>query len=112
MKRNNLMKIIGGLFLFILACVAVYRWSDDSLSCSSSRFTKITTGMSVSYVESILGQPSHVITKSDLSESRFGQGSLEGQIQRGLIYDLFDGQGIEIYISPDNIVVGKNCGYG
>ncbi len=109
------------LVLFVLAGIVIYlgysniyRNTGEKFACSYHPFTQVKTGMDMTEVVQLLGQPNQKITKEELDGNRFGQGELELQIKSGWLYKLpidWNG-GLEVYLDTQGKVIGKNCGNG
>lgn len=121
MKNAPMKKQLVYLVLLALAGIGIYlgysnidRNTGAKFACGYRPFTQVKTGMDMTEVVQLLGQPTQNITKEELDGNRFGQGELELRIKSGWLYKLpvdWNG-GLEVYLDTHGKVIGKNCGNG
>ena len=118
--NKKVIGIITVTSLLVIISIGLYLYtrpsnpfSDLPFICAHPKNALIQNGQNKKTITEIMGQANKEIVKSDINESRFGQGNIEKKIKEGWIYIFNDWEGnIQIYFNEDGTVIRKSCGSG
>jgi len=109
--------MIMGSIVLLIAILALFKsnWERSHFICSFPDYPRLSTGMTKTDVEGILGKPSKLIRAADETQSFYCSPGFQYYSQSAECwwYEFRGWSGrIEVYFDGEDRLIGKGCGTG